>query len=64
MPEVLHWVGTCLRVVLAVVILFTPGMAFWLVVVGLAVLGRWFGRSSQPKPDGMEEVPGGFQPVA
>ncbi len=45
MEEMLNWAGICLRVVLAVVFLVTPGMVFWLVVTGLLIAVRRFRRS-------------------
>jgi hypothetical protein len=35
MAEVLRWVGDCFRVVVATIFFLTPGMVFWLVVVGV-----------------------------
>lgn len=46
MAEVLHWAGTCLRAVLGVIFILTPGVAFWLVVLGLLAMVRWIGRSN------------------
>jgi hypothetical protein len=46
MEEILNWAGTCLRVVLATMFLVTPGVAVWLVVAGILVAVRRFGRSS------------------
>lgn len=46
MVEVMQWAGICWRVVLAVIFFVTPGIAFWLVVVGLAILIRRFLRSN------------------
>jgi hypothetical protein len=42
MGEVLRWVGDFFRVVVALVIMLTPGIVFWLVVIGIiAVIQRW-----------------------
>jgi hypothetical protein len=46
MGELLNCAGTCLRVVLAVIFFVTPGMAFWLVVVGLVAAVRRFRHSN------------------
>lgn len=37
MAEVLRWVGDCFRVVVATIFFLTPGMVFWLVVIGVIV---------------------------
>ncbi len=46
MEELLNGAGTFLRVMLATVFFVTPGMAFWLVVAGILVAIRRFGRSN------------------
>lgn len=46
MEVLLDWAGTGLRVLLATIFFLTPGMAFWLVVVGIVMAIRRFGRSS------------------
>jgi hypothetical protein len=45
MVDILLFAETSVRVVLAVIFLVTPGIAFWLVVTGLAVLIRRLGSS-------------------
>lgn len=46
MAEVMQCAGTGLRVVLAVIFMVTPGIAFWLVVLGFLAMVRRFGRSN------------------
>jgi len=42
MGEVLRWAGDFLRVVVAVMIMLTPGIVFWLVVIGIiAIIQQW-----------------------
>jgi hypothetical protein len=37
MAEVVEVAGICLRVVLGVIFMLTPGMVFWLAVVGIGL---------------------------
>jgi hypothetical protein len=40
--EVLWWVGDGFRAVVGTMIMLTPGIVFWLVVVGIiAIIQRW-----------------------
>ena len=42
MGEALRWAGDFLRVVVAVMIMLTPGIVFWLVVIGIiAIIQQW-----------------------
>lgn len=42
MGEVLRWAGDFFRVVVALIIMLTPGIVFWLVVIGIiAIIQRW-----------------------
>ncbi|TEU16474.1 MAG: hypothetical protein E3J21_10650 [Anaerolineales bacterium] len=42
MGEVLQWAGDFLRVVVATMIMLTPGIVFWLVVIGIiAIIQQW-----------------------
>jgi len=45
MEEILNWAGACLRVMLAMIVFLTPGVAFWLVVTGILVAVRRFAGS-------------------
>lgn len=47
MAEILEWVGECLRVLVASIFALTPGIVFWLVVIGVvAIVQRWSPRRS------------------
>jgi membrane-bound metal-dependent hydrolase YbcI (DUF457 family) len=45
MGEVLRWAGGFFRVVLAVIIMLTPGIIFWLVVIGIIAIIQRLSRT-------------------
>jgi hypothetical protein len=44
MEQVLEWLGTVLRVMLAGMIALTPGTIGWLVILSVFLAIRWVGR--------------------
>lgn len=48
--EVLQWIDTAFRAVLASLFMVIPGVVIWLVVLGVSLLGRWISRNRLSLP--------------